>query len=267
MVLWCTLLLLCMLYEFAYNDRSAVDMEQDVDWGEEYRGTLSASDMDRMNKEELAAANALIEKQRRAKQIGIVLLSISVSFAMNFAYVYTVLYESLTIQSVTLTLLVIFKFGWLYMVVIPSLKQVNSQFNLTLAVMVANVIVIPIAATMAVDIACYNAYFVEQEQISTDYTYEICNLFGDDLSCIGNGIIESTVSMPAPIVYSHQCFAALLTNCKCTCVMCTYTCHVMSCAVLFAPVRVYYVCLLSVLYYVLYSTLLYSTVLYNIVIL
>ena len=212
MVLWLVLIGLCMWYEYMFNERRVAPV------GKRIRGMSDMSDESSRSSDTGLGEDSGVDSKYDVflKKFLIVAVSIVVSCLINVAYVYTVLYESLTLQTIALTLLVVTKLAWMYLVVIPWLKQVNSQFLLILGVMVANVIVIPMIVTMAVDVSCFNQYFYDSAPISTEYTYDICSLYDDDLSCIGYASNSASVTIAAPIIYSYQCFSAVLLNCKCS---------------------------------------------------
>jgi Leucine-rich repeat (LRR) protein len=210
MVLWVGLVLLCMVYELKCHDRKR-PLPPNSPHRSRVGSELSDIDFD----ERSSSYNEVL-----LQKILIVSVSVSVSTLINVMYVYTVLYESSDVQTLALSALVVCKLAWMYLVVIPWLKQVNSQFLLILAVMVANVIVIPMIATLTVDDSCFYQYLHNGHAITTEYSYEMCDLYDDDFSCIGYSATSNAVTIAAPIVYSYECFSAMLLNCKFSCRKC-----------------------------------------------
>jgi hypothetical protein len=130
--------------------------------------------------------------------------------------VYVILTQSLAVQILTSAVFVIYKLLFLYLVLVPWLERVDSQFVVIFSVVLLNMIVVPILATLAVDVACFESLFLHARPIVTNYAYSSCVVFTgtnrDDATCLQYADSELEVSIPAPFIYSDMCFTAVLTN-------------------------------------------------------
>ena len=136
--------------------------------------------------------------------------------AVNGFYVWIVLTQSLAVQVVVAVVFVVYKLVFMYLVLVPWMERVESKYIVTLTVILLNVVIIPMLATLAVDVSCFESLFTQTKFIVTDTTYSSCAIFvgtnRDDATCAQYLPSQVEVIIPAPFIYSDQCFTAVLTN-------------------------------------------------------
>ena len=141
-----------------------------------------------------------------------VTLNVCMSFLVNGIYVYIVIAQTVAVQTVAVMLLVMYKLGWLYLVVVPWFERIQSHFVIVMSVMIANVVLLPMVATMMVDVSCFQYMFILQDPIESHFSFPLCLLFWEERSCLVMGDFDVLVSFAAPNIYNNNCFSALLYN-------------------------------------------------------
>ena len=184
-VLWSIFLLFCIGFEVKFIDRTPLVVE-----------------------------NEYVRRQSSSKwrKYIIFVVNVTVTMAANGAYVYVRLTQSFTWQLIASLLLVLYKLCMIYFVLVPWLESVNSKYVVILSVMIVNVIIVPMLATLAADVSCYESLFIHADPITTEYAYPTCDNFGYATFCVSFMWNIVTVSFPEPFVYSDQCYTAVLTN-------------------------------------------------------
>ena len=189
---WLCMLIVSMGYEYSYVNRKTIDFSQ----------------MDRKNR----LQSTSVEKTAWVLTgVGIV-INLILSLVVNGAYVYVVMTQSFALQTVAVWVLVAYKLIWMYIVIVPCLRRIHAKFLLILWVLILNLIVIPMLATMAVDVSCFKSSFSPNPPITTSYVYYVCNGWTGHNECLEYIPVTTSVSFDAPIIYNNQCFASVLTN-------------------------------------------------------
>ena len=199
---WLFLIVGAVFYEFYYIDRSSF--------------VRSVRDISRVTKvgraTHVGKDDAPSQKVDWGNAVWNVVLNVFMSLTVNALYVYVVITQPVELQTAAVMLLVMYKLGWLYGVVLPWFQTIQSHFVIVIGVMIGNVVLIPMIATMMVDVSCFQNLFVSQPPIKTHFTFPICELFWEELTCLKDEDFEVFVSFGSPIIYNNNCFSALLYN-------------------------------------------------------
>jgi len=161
-------------------------------------------------------ARYVVSRANSLKQTVVLVGSLAVTMAVNGLYVWTRLTQSLPMQVVAAGLYAIYKTVIVYMALVPWMERMHFNFLGILSFIMMNVVVIPVLATLTVDSACFESLIVPEDDIVTHFAYDSCAHFTgtdrDHVSCVQYATTVLEVSTPAPFIYSHMCFTAVLTN-------------------------------------------------------
>ena len=193
-VLWLVITLIVMGFEITFIDRSS----------------LLVRNRNLSNDELIVSRREKIRNFLRA--VVLVVVNGVVSVSANSLYVYVIITQSLLIQVLAVAALVVYKLSWMSFVVVPWLEAIHGKFYLILLLMISNIIIIPIFATMVVDVACFQTSFIPQSSISAVYDYPICDSYNPYLACEEYIYTGNSISFTAPIIYNYQCFSAIVVN-------------------------------------------------------
>jgi len=200
-VFWLAIFVAVMVFEYTYIDRRKL--------------SLVMTDMDTYQRASEVKTGTHIESSPETSMlvtISAIIVNLVLSILANSAYVYVVMTQSTQLQVLAAWGLVGYKLFWTYVVVVPWLRVVHGKFLLVLIIMICNIILIPMLATMAVDVSCFRLSFFPEPPITTSYVYFLCDIFNQNNNCLEYSPIQTSVSFIAPITYNEQCFAAVLTN-------------------------------------------------------